>query len=1458
MQGYDDPYGRNAQPFVRGRQGEHSNTSSFFRKKKKAKGGGIGGSNLSRSESHIMWETLMVTINRESGLGFGIAISGGRDNPHYMTDEDAIVISDVLAQGPAEHLVKVNDRVLAVNNKSMEGAEHDEAINALKESGNSVTLHIKRPLVDGLTRTDGGRSNIQSVQLYKEGNGYGMKLGIKLYIEDMSPTGSAAKSGLTSGDNIVAINGMPIEAMSLPDAKKIIQTSRGSLLLDIKKEPKKREKPVEEKPNLFKPKSEEILNDLPEPPIMSPPPGEDPTDRRHSIEDHGLPPPPPDTPETELDIAPPRPPPPDHHNGMDGSYLPDEPILSQVDPPQMSTPPPPGESRVQDTYIENSYGRRDRQPSYEPPAVTPGSEERQVSFIKGKSIGLQLVGGNATGIFVAAMQPGSAAEKAGVHEGDQILQVNDVSLLGMTKEDAVLMLLSLVNEIRLVCRYDKRMCDEVMQSGKGDDFYVRTHFNYEGQRPEEITFFKNNIFRVIDTMYEGMVGWWYVLKIGHDEHEEARGIIPNNSRAEQLALSQPPDYYMKPQTTDGRSSFFKRRRKSFRSTKNLIKDQWDRVVFGGTPPKFPPYERVALKDPEFVRPVVIFGPLADIAREKLLADYDDKFDSPYNPGEGEGESQGTIKVHAIREIMGKGKHCILDITPNAVERLNFAQFYPIVIFLRPDNRATVKQLRGKHLDPEQNRGSRKLTQTAKNLNKVFVHIFSDTVRLGPDVPWFSLTHDAILKQQNKPIWMSDVSVPKEEQEPELPIVGELTLPSDYESDAESAFSGAESTYNDSMVESDYEADRVPSPEPKVDHFRTTNDYTLPTSFTEDYRSPREPRSSRKTKPYSPDTDEEYGGDMSDGSTGYVPQNKPSPNRRHNRPNEASRRRKEEREREERERHEREREEQERKDREDIERRERERQEKEIQNKKKREQLEKERERERELIREIERQQEERRREAEIKMSRAAPSFDEPTIMDPVTISQSYSHQSYSSPPTNVRTFEVDVDMPPPPVDSPVASSSTYSVPSKPATKPRYDPTQFTSSTLMNYSKPEVKPRPPKHTTDSRDNMPELVKVEAVVHPSRAQPLHTSFPASQAMETTFGVDDYVQPNAAEDKPRSYWQPAKETDLDSYTATPAETTFPAEDEPSYNGINGSYKSDNNNQYGSKDDPASPYYNPNMEPVKPGIPFNSERDHRIKSYQRLQDGPFAHESSSRGRTTKTREFEGFDRVLNTKAPYEKQSYKAYREATRPRDQSPGSSYLKSSLYTPAAWSSSRQNNDHLRGEVAFKSVKAPQGKGSQDNLDKADNGETPVDQIDGQTVLATAKGMFDHKGGTLTSEETGVSILIPEGALPYGEKQEIYFKVCRDNSMLPPLDKYKGETLLSPLVMCGPHNLKFLKPVELRLPHQTSMTPDGWSFNLKSSDTPAGQPAKWKNLKIDDDQQTSKTVVGTKTVSVMVDHF
>ena len=69
-------------------------------------------------------------------------------------------------------------------------------------------------------------------------------------------------------------------------------------------------------------------------------------------------------------------------------------------------------------------------------------------------------------------------------------------------------------------------------------------------------------------------------------------------------------------------------------------------------------------------------------------------------------------------------------------------------------------------------------------------------------------------------------------------------------------------------------------------------------------------------------------------------------------------------------------------------------------------------------------------------------------------------------------------------------------------------------------------------------------------------------------------------------------------------------------------------------------------------------------------------------------------------------------------------------------------------------------------------------PTREIDeNHTVVATARGVFSSVGGVLESPETGVSIVIPQGAIDDGLEQEIYFKVCRDNTILPPLDRDKG---------------------------------------------------------------------------------
>ena len=82
----------------------------------------------------------------------------------------------------------------------------------------------------------------------------------------------------------------------------------------------------------------------------------------------------------------------------------------------------------------------------------------------------------------------------------------------------------------------------------------------------------------------------------------------------------------------------------------------------------------------------------------------------------------------------------------------------------------------------------------------------------------------------------------------------------------------------------------------------------------------------------------------------------------------------------------------------------------------------------------------------------------------------------------------------------------------------------------------------------------------------------------------------------------------------------------------------------------------------------------------------------------------------------------------------------------------------------------------------------------------VVATARGKFTSQGGVLSSPESGVSIVIPEGAIPQGVEQEIYFKVCKDNNFMPPLDSDRGTTLLQHCIAA--HFTTFTSKVKLPL--------------------------------------------------------
>ena len=61
----------------------------------------------------------------------------------------------------------------------------------------------------------------------------------------------------------------------------------------------------------------------------------------------------------------------------------------------------------------------------------------------------------------------------GLQPGDKILKVNDMDMKGVTREEAVLLLLSLQDQINLTAQFCKSEYELVIQHQKGDSFFIK-------------------------------------------------------------------------------------------------------------------------------------------------------------------------------------------------------------------------------------------------------------------------------------------------------------------------------------------------------------------------------------------------------------------------------------------------------------------------------------------------------------------------------------------------------------------------------------------------------------------------------------------------------------------------------------------------------------------------------------------------------------------------------------------------------------------------------------------------------------------------------------------------------------------------------------------------------------------------------------------------------------------------
>uniref|UniRef100_T1GWP5 Guanylate kinase-like domain-containing protein n=1 Tax=Megaselia scalaris TaxID=36166 RepID=T1GWP5_MEGSC len=116
------------------------------------------------------------------------------------------------------------------------------------------------------------------------------------------------------------------------------------------------------------------------------------------------------------------------------------------------------------------------------------------------------------------------------------------------------------------------------------------------------------------------------------------------------------------------------------------------------------YESVQRLKIAYTRPVIILGPLKDRINDDLISEYPEKFGS----------------CVPLKEVAEKGKHCILDVSGNAIKRLQVAQLHPIAIFIKPKNIENIMELNRRCQEDQ----AKKIFERSNKTEQEFVEYFT--------------------------------------------------------------------------------------------------------------------------------------------------------------------------------------------------------------------------------------------------------------------------------------------------------------------------------------------------------------------------------------------------------------------------------------------------------------------------------------------------------------------------------------------------------------------------------------------------------------------------------------------------------------------------------------------------------------------------------------------------------------
>ncbi|XP_061756263.1 disks large homolog 3 isoform X6 [Nerophis ophidion] len=731
-----------------------------------------------------------------SGLGFSIA--GGIDNPH-IPDDPGIFITKIIPGGAAamDGRLGVNDCVLRVNDVDVSEVVHSRAVEALKEAGPVVRLLVRRRQAPPET--------ILEVNLLKGPKGLGFSIagGIgnqhipgdnSIYITKIIDGGAAQKDGrLQTGDRLLAVNNIVLQDVRHEEAVAALKNTSDMVYLKVAKPG-----PVH-------------LNDMYAPPDYSSslalPPAFPPMVDNHvshnymgAMEPKPAYPPPQVTPSRYSPV-------PRHMLGEEDFTSRAEPIYSVIHKPGEGKAPQalfrgfcPSPAPLCPAPPPPLAGREPRKV-----LLHKGSTGLGFNIVGGED------GEGIFVSFILAGGPADLSGE--LRRGDRILSVNGVNLRNATHEQAAAALKRAGQTVTIIAQYRpeeysrfeskihdlrEQMMNSSMSSGSGSlrtsekrSLYVRALFDYDRTRDsclpsQGLSFSYGDILHVINASDDE---WWQARLVTPHGESEQIGVIPSKKRVEKKERAR-----LKTVKFHARTGMIESNRDfpglsddfyGSKSLKCLTSNTSDSESSSkGQEDTILSYEPVIRQEIHYTRPVIILGPMKDRVNDDLISEFPHKFGScvphttrPRRENEMDGQDYHFVgsreqmekdiqdnkfieagqfnenlygtSILSVRTVAERGKHCILDVSGNAIKRLQQAQLYPIAIFIKPKSIEALMEMNKRQTYEQAN----KVFDKAVKLEQDFGEFFTAIVQ-GDSLEEIYNKIKLIIEEQSGPyIWI---------------------------------------------------------------------------------------------------------------------------------------------------------------------------------------------------------------------------------------------------------------------------------------------------------------------------------------------------------------------------------------------------------------------------------------------------------------------------------------------------------------------------------------------------------------------------------------------------------------------------------------------------------------------------------------------------------------------------------